>query len=126
LSLCLLGSDADFNAALEKMAQGTSIHGHPVTVREVQAQEAEADCHILYVDTPDTQTSVEALNAVRGKHVLTVSDSAAPGIISFVITDNRVRFNINDKAAAENGLVISSKLLDLAANVTRRSQGGGK
>jgi len=122
LILCLLGSDADFNAALEKMAQGTNIHGHPLAVRELHAAEAEADCHILYVGTSDTQTSAEALEAARGKHVLTVSDSAAPGIISFVIANNRVRFNIDDKAAAENGLVISSKLLDLAANVTRRNQ----
>ena len=126
LTVCLLGSDAGFNAALEKMAQGSNIHGHPIAVRELATGEVEADCHILYVDTPDPQISAQALEAVRGKNVLTVSDSASQGIISFLIADNRVRFNINDKAAAENGLVISSKLLDLAANVTRRDQGAGK
>jgi hypothetical protein len=55
--------------------------------------------------------------------VLTVTDSGAgggAGIIDFVVRDNRVRFDINDEAAAQNGLVISSKLLNLALNVKPR------
>ena len=35
-------------------------------------------------------------------------------MISFVIEDNHVRFDIDDAMAAEGGLAISSKLLGLA------------
>jgi len=56
--------------------------------------------------------------------VLTVSDGANTGagtsIVSFVVQDNRVRFDIDDAAAAANGLAISSKLLSLARAVRPR------
>jgi len=57
--------------------------------------------------------------------VLTVTDSMtdprSKGIINFVIDNNRVRFEIDNRAAAENGLTISSKLLSLAISVRPRS-----
>ncbi|MGZ8186959.1 MAG: YfiR family protein [Methylobacter sp.] len=57
--------------------------------------------------------------------MLTVTDAgdSEPGaaIINFVIADSRVRFTINDEAAAQNGLVISSKLMSLALNVKKRT-----
>ncbi|HEU4708207.1 MAG TPA: YfiR family protein [Methylophilaceae bacterium] len=124
--VCVLDGDADFTAALKTMVQSEHIHGHPVVVRELHAATSGPDCHILYLGTSDPQLSTEAIKAVEGKNVLTVSDNSGQGIISFLIADNRVRFTINDKAAADNGLVISSKLLDLAVNVTRRNQGAGQ
>jgi hypothetical protein len=57
--------------------------------------------------------------------VLTVTDSArdepARGIINFLIQNNRVRFEIDNGAAAESGLTISSKLLSLAVSVKPRT-----
>jgi hypothetical protein len=57
--------------------------------------------------------------------VLTITDSArnarAKGIVHFVLRDNRVRFEIDEQAAAENGLVISSKVLGLAISVRPRA-----
>ena len=54
--------------------------------------------------------------------MLTVTDSNAPkpGVIAFVVEHNHVRFDIDDAAAARDGLVISSKLLGLARNVKPR------
>jgi hypothetical protein len=53
--------------------------------------------------------------------VLTVTDAEeeprATGIVNFLVVDNRVRFEIDQRAAAENHLVISSKLLSLASRV---------
>lgn len=122
-TLCVLGSDPNFNATLEKMVQKENVQGRPITVRQLQTPEEEG-CHILYIGFSDPQHSLEVIEAVRGKNVLTVSESASQGIIGFLVANNRVRFNINDKEAAENGLVISSKLLDLAVNVTRRESMG--
>lgn len=66
----------------------------------------------------------QALAAMKGAPVLTVTDEATHpadrGIISFVIADNHVRFDIDDAAAAQSGLVISSKLLSLAHAVKSR------
>jgi hypothetical protein len=58
--------------------------------------------------------------------VLTVTDDQADpaesGIINFVLENDRVRFAIDDGAAAANHLTISSKLLGLATRVTGRNQ----
>ena len=64
------------------------------------------------------------LDAARGSPVLTITDvpavSRTKGIINLIVVDNRVRFEIDLQSAAENGLNISSKLLDLAASVRVR------
>ena len=40
--------------------------------------------------------------------------------MNFVVSDNRVRFIVDDEAAAEGGLAISSKLLNVALSVKPR------
>ena len=62
------------------------------------------------------------LGAIRGQPVLTVSDQGlrSPGaVIRFVLRQGRVRFAIDELAARSSGLMISSKLLNLAASVRR-------
>lgn len=120
-TLCLLGSSEHFNSTLKKVVQGKSVNGRKIVVSEIHALEnKEARCHILYIGTTDSQRSAAAIDNVRGCNILTVSDIPSQGIIGFTINNNRLRFNINDSAAAENGLVISSRLLSLAINVKRR------
>jgi hypothetical protein len=49
--------------------------------------------------------------------VLTVTDDAhgsSRGVVNFRVLDNRVRFEIDNAAAAHNGLTVSSRLLALA------------
>jgi hypothetical protein len=62
------------------------------------------------------------LAAVRGLPVLVVAESKkaadAGAEITFVVEDNRVKFDVNDDAAARAGLTISSKLLRVARHVT--------
>jgi hypothetical protein len=63
------------------------------------------------------------LNTLRGQPVLTITDSragAARGMIHFTVSGGRVRFFIDEAAAAEHGLSISSRLLALALGVRQR------
>jgi hypothetical protein len=61
---------------------------------------------------------------VQGSGALTVTDGrpagSPTGIINFILKDARVRFEIDDEMAAQNGLYISSALLGLAVTVKRR------
>jgi hypothetical protein len=79
----------------------------------------------MYLAGTDTQTVAQALVAMKGAPVLTVTDEATHpndrGVISFIIDANHVRFDIDDAAAAQSGLVISSKLLGLAHSVKPRA-----
>jgi hypothetical protein len=59
----------------------------------------------------------------RGAGTLVVTDgTATPGIIHFVVRDNRVRFTVDDEGAAQSGLAISSKLLNVALSVKPRGR----
>ena len=123
-SVCLVDSSDQFNSTLTKVVNGEKVKGRTVVVRQINNLEDESSCHILYIGTSDAERAAEAIEATRGSNTLTVSDNASLGIIDFLITDNHVRFNIDDAAAAQNGLVISSKLLSLAVNVKRRASKG--
>ncbi|HSI38636.1 MAG TPA: YfiR family protein [Methylotenera sp.] len=127
INLCIAGGGDPFGPALEKVAGGESVNGRSVVVRRIKTVERDAGCHILYIGASEAQRSAQIMETVRGSNVLTVSDTGGAGetgIIDFVIVNNRVRFNIDDEAAAQNGLVISSKLMSLALNVKRRTTQG--
>ena len=119
LVLCVAGSDAVANL-VDEAAQGQTAGGHTVTVRHIVEPKRNSGCHILYVAASHRDPAT-ALGMVRGTPVLTVTDARpdarAHGIINFVIEGNRVRFEIDLNAAAENHLLISSKLLNLAVRV---------
>jgi hypothetical protein len=82
-------------------------------------------CHILFAAGSAAQPVADILAASRGKPVLTITDDQrddrAKGTINFVIQDNRVRFEIDNRGAAQDGLAISSKLLSLAIAVRPRN-----
>lgn len=112
--ICVAGRDP-FGATLDRAARGQTAYGRPLTVRRPATREAMAGCHILYAgagaETPATTDQAG---------LLVVTDSAmAPerGIIHFALRDARVRFHIDQQAATRSGLVISSRLLNLALSV---------
>ncbi len=120
--LCVVGNDP-VAQIIDSVAAGQIAGDRPVTVRHLAAVARDSGCHILYVAFNGLPAE-EALDAVRSAPVLTITDSVhggpAHGIISFVVQANRVRFDIDDAAAAESGLSISSKLLSLARAVRPR------
>lgn len=122
LNLCVVGEDP-FGATLDAAVSGQHVDNHPVVLRRLKTLTHDAGCHIVYAASADTLRSSDA---ARGSGVLTVSDGRGASIISFVIKDNRVRFTIDEEAAAQNGLAISSKLLSLALNVTPRQGKEGR
>ncbi len=114
--LCVVGDDP-FGSLLDEAAAGQQVQGHPLVLRRVGARALgrESGCHIAWVGT---EVRPEAL---RGSSTLVVTDGGGAGMINFVVRDNRVRFPVDDEAAAQNGLVISSKLLNVALSVKPRT-----
>ena len=124
INLCVVGDDP-FGEILDRAVTGQHVGQRPIGVRRLRTVNRNPDCHIAYVAGSGAQSVSDALNTVRGSPVLTITDSArnarAKGIVHFVLRDKRVRFEIDDQAAAENGLVISSKVLGLATSVRPRA-----
>lgn len=115
--VCVLGGDP-FGSDLDQALSGHQVGGHPVKVRRLQALDGPDECHILYLGSARAQAQA-ALNKVRGTPVLTVTEQSqgiSGGVVQFVVKDGHVRFSIDAGAAAANRVVISAKLLSLAAS----------
>lgn len=123
LTICVIGDDP-FGLALEAVTAGERAAGHPISIRRLPAPEPSV-CHVAYFSATQGEALSRALSVFDGKPVLTITDGIGEGtrrgIINFVLRDDRVRFDIDERAASEVGLSISSKLLSLAVSV-RRSQ----
>jgi len=120
LTICVQGSDP-FGSLIDRAAAGQRVGGRPVVVRRV-ARLQGAECQVAYLAGSSAQTPAQALEAVAGQPVLTVTDAAhggARGVIHLVLDAGRVRFSIDLALAAQNGLAVSSKLLALATDVKR-------
>jgi hypothetical protein len=120
--LCVVGRDP-FGRLLDRAAARQSIDGHAIAVRRVPSIEWAAGCNVAFVQAATPGETGRQLFGLRFQPVLTVTDaSAGPqrGMIHFAVIGGRVRFFIDEAAAAERGLAISSRLLALAAGVRQR------
>lgn len=121
--ICVVGDDP-FDDFLENAVTGRRFGTHPFAVRRLDTLSPGADCQIVFISRMPSQGMRQALEAVRGKPVLTVVDSTVPvqgGIVQFVMDHGRVGFDIDTAAAARNHITLSSKLLNLALAVRDES-----
>lgn len=121
IAICIVGHDP-FGGALDKAVAEQRIDAHPMTVQRIAIGGDLSSCQVVFLGIDDPRIEADTAHALDGKPVLTVTDSKAaqPGVIGFVVEQNHVRFDIDDAAAARDGLVISSKLLGLARTVKPR------
>ena len=120
-NICVLGGDP-FGGVLDQTVGGHQVGEHPVKVLRPLTADAAGACHILYVGGARAPAAA-ALSKFRGAPILTVTEQSlgvSGGVVQFVVRDGHVRFTIDAGAAAANRMIISAKLLSLAASV----QGG--
>lgn len=115
INVCVSGADP-FGSVLDQAVAGQRVGGRPIVVKRIAAIAPDNGCHIAFIGGSSDQTVAQGLDAIRGEPVLSVTDSNqnSHGIVSFVIVDNHVRFEIDEHAAAQSHIAISSKLLSLA------------
>ena len=119
LTICILGTDP-FDGALDQIVDGEAVNGRMVAVHRIGQPPPPKTCQILFVARPER----EVPKALRGLGpVLTVGNGENflrdGGMVAFVINDRHVRFDINQKAAADAMLTVSSRLLNVARYVQK-------
>jgi hypothetical protein len=104
------------------MSEGL-VGGRTVQPQRVTTLEDAQRCHVLFVSDSELERLDTILGAVKGTHVLTVSDIPQflrrGGMIQFTRQGGRLRFEINLPATQEARLMISSDLLRVASAVRR-------
>ncbi len=109
-----------FGEAIDYFKQNP-LPNQRVDFRDIHADDDWHDVHIVFVSSSEADNIAEILDRLEGNGILTVGESAGfaekGGIVEFVFDANNIRFNINISAARREGLMISSKLLRIAAKI---------
>jgi len=120
IPVCTLGDDV-FGAALDQMVAGESANGRKLVVQRLQNLPVPKSCRVLFVNLEE-KARARALGELD-PGVLTVGEGdrflREGGMIAFVVENRRVRFDINQTAAENAGLRMSSQLLKVARVVEK-------
>ena len=117
LVIGVLGDDP-FGSYLDETVKGEKINNMPLIISRYQRVSDVGTCHILFVSQSTKEKQEEIISLLKGKAVLTVSDSPnftrRGGMIRFINEENKIKIRINLEAAKAEDLIISSKLLRIA------------
>ena len=117
LRICIFGQDP-FGPELRNITNDKTVNGRKLQVDQVVDLQVARTCHILFIASSEKAQLKHVFESLRGTYVLTVGDTKGfaelGGMVNFVLEENRVRFEVNQKAAEQAGLTISSKLLGVA------------
>jgi hypothetical protein len=114
LRLCVL-RDVEERPALAGL-DGRSLGDRSIEVRAIDPGGMQG-CDAIYLGSADAGE----VRQVRRDGLLIIGDGPAfigvGGMIGLVRMGNQVRFEVNNRAARQSGITISSKLLRLAARI---------
>lgn len=117
LRICVFGQDP-FGQELREITSEKAVNGHKLQIMPVVDLQLARTCHILFIASSEKAQLKRILETLQGSSALTVGDTKGfveqGGMINFVLENDRVRFEVNHKAAGQAGLKISSKLLNVA------------
>lgn len=108
-------------AEIDNAVSGRLAHGHPMTVRRIEAGDRLDDVHLLFIDASADVETARLVARLANRAVLVVTDHPAGldtgGVINFVIENDRVRFDVALDAARERDLRVSAQLLTVAREI---------
>jgi uncharacterized protein DUF4154 len=113
-------SDPEFIDVLEATVANKTVRSRPIVVKRVIGADDLSGIHMLFVGRTKDDKGAALLSRAHEMHVLTVGENEGftnrGGMIGFVPGDGAVRFAINSREAEGAGLMLSSKLVELAVN----------
>lgn len=142
LTICTIGEDR-FGTSIEQL-HNRKVREKRLVVRRSITLEQAPSCHMLYIAESERQNMAAILDSLRGSSVLTISEAparaspkeeggmpqvkaevasasaAAPPshtIITLILDNKRLMFEVDSVAAKQAGLTMSSRLLYLARHV---------
>ena len=111
---------------LESLVAGHTIAGRAVAVRRIHTADQLAGVQMLFIGDGASAEAGDLFEASRGMPILVVTEGGRGldlgGAISFVIVDERVRFDVSLTAVQKNGLKLSALLLSVAHEVSGTPQ----
>ena len=113
----ILGTDP-FDGILEETIKNQKLNDRQIVIKQTLDFEEIKTCHLLFISQSEQDAAVEIIQRLKNTPVLTVSDiedfTKNGGMIQFVHKETKIRFKINQDAAKNSNLKISSRLSSLA------------
>jgi hypothetical protein len=120
--VCILGHDP-FGPILDETLANETTNGRSLLAKRIAKAADATDCRIVFISNSEAARLKELLETMHKMPVLTVSDipefAKRGGMIGFVTSENRVRFEVNTAAASDAGLTLSAELLKVAVAVRK-------
>ena len=117
LVIGILGENP-FGVYLDQIVAGENVNGHPLLIRHCQTADEARTCQIVFINFSEKDKIKEAIAALKGRRILTVSDRnnfiSQGGMVKLIKRNNKIGIIINTESAKESEIVISSKLLRIA------------
>ncbi len=108
-----------FDGHLNKLSS-RKAKGREITINYLKADDDRSNCHILFI--PNAHADEIQLIEQSDQSILTVGENQSfltdGGLISLVVANNNVQFQINLTKAKQLGFEISGNLLEIAKIVT--------
>jgi hypothetical protein len=119
---CVVEPDP-FGDSLSGTVEGRKAGGRDIVIlRDVRLDEM-AQCHLVFAPNAQANAVARILQHEARSGILTVGEGPefleSGGIISLVVDDGKVRFDVSTEAAEAADLKVSSQLLKLARHVKR-------
>ncbi len=120
LVIGVAGADAVADE-LERIVAGHTVNGRAIITRKIKRGESLAGLHMLFIGRMEKAQLVELFSETKNKPLLTITESeeahALGSMINFVITDDRLRFEVALAPVESGGLKISARMLTAAYKV---------
>ena len=115
-----VGAD-ETSDALQRLAAGKSVNGRTLVIRRLAPDGDIKNVQVLYIGSSQAKNVASLLERARDASVLTVGETDGfgqrGGIVNLLVSEGRIRFEVNPHAAERAHLQISSRLLSLATIV---------
>lgn len=115
----VMGADAVADEVAQ-ISSGRTIKGRPVSVKKIGRGGPVNAVHVLFIARLNGAALADALATTKGQPILVVTEAeaqASSGVINFVVTGDKVRFDIDLPSAELNNLKLSARLLSVARKV---------
>jgi hypothetical protein len=117
IRICTIGKNP-FGDALTEAINGKPVNGRSIEIRAVDRPEDACGCQILFVHSSERKRLRSILDKTAGRGVLTVGETdtfaVEGGVVNLRIEGDKIRIQINLRAAERQHLAVNSRLLSLA------------
>jgi len=124
LVIGFIGADPT-STAMQHLVADKSVNGKPVVVKRIGIDGDYKGCQVLYIGASVGRSTDLILEKVRGSNILTVGEvggfAQKGGVLNLLLSNGRIRFEVNPNSAGRAHLQISSKLLSLSSLVSDKS-----